>query len=174
MNGKQPRFVFEKEIVEWNGCWGCLRRFAEDTIICIWRWLLLRYVYIGICLMTRSKMTNTSKNDKSWTCKEFLQVQTVIVMKDVEMWAEYLAESRNQSYIFLRVLQGFIKLFYPVRATCKPLEPSWVKKIATGTDLVLKVLETRWNRKNIEIFNTKMYGKILNDMHCQTELCEFE
>ena len=119
-------------------------------------------------------MTNTSKNDKSWTCKEFLQVQTVIVMKDVEIWAEYLAESRNQSYIFLRVLQGFIKLFYPVRATCKPLEPSWVKKIATGTDLVLKVLETRWNRKNIEIFNTKIYGKILNDMHCQTELCEFE
>ena len=97
-------------------------------------------------------MINTLKNDKSWTCKEFLQVQTVIVMKDVEIWAEYLAESRNQSYIFLRVLQGFIKLFYPVRDTCKPLGPSWVKKIATGTDLVLKVLETRWNRKNIEIF----------------------
>ena len=166
MNGKQPRFVFEKEIVERNGCWGCLRRFAEDIIICIRRWLLLRYVYIGICLMTMSKMTNTSKNDKSWTCKEFLQVQTVIVMKDVEIWAEYLAESRNQSYIFLRVLQGFIKLFYPVRDTYKPLGLSWVKKIAIGTDLVLKVLETRWNRKNIETFNTKMYGKLQNNTLC--------
>lgn len=43
--------------------------------------------------------------------------------------------------------------------TYKPLGLSRVKKIPIGTDLVLEVLETGWNRKNIEIFDTKMYGK---------------
>lgn len=43
--------------------------------------------------------------------------------------------------------------------TYKPLEPIRVKKIPIGTDLVLEVLETRWNRRNTEIFDTKMYGK---------------
>lgn len=42
----------------------------------------------------------------------------------------------------------------------KPLGPSRVKKISIGTVLVLEVLGTIWNRKNAEIFDTKMYGKI--------------
>ena len=50
--------------------------------------------------------------------------------------------------------------------TYKPLEPSRVKKIPTGTDLVLEALKTRWNRKNTEIFDTKMYGKTYGDKVC--------
>ena len=50
--------------------------------------------------------------------------------------------------------------------TCKTLEPSWIKKIPTGTDLVLEVLETRWNRRNTEMFDTKMYGKTYGDKVC--------
>lgn len=50
---------------------------------------------------------------------------------------------------------GYLK----IQMTYKPLGPSRVKKIPIGTDLVLEVLEKRWNRRNTEIFNTKMYGK---------------
>ena len=50
--------------------------------------------------------------------------------------------------------------------TCKPLEPSRVKKIPVGTDLVLEVLETRWNRRNTETFDTKLYGKTYGDKVC--------
>lgn len=57
--------------------------------------------------------------------------------------------------------------------TYKPLEPLRVKKIPIGTDLVLEVLETRWNRRNTEIFDTKMYGKTYGDKVClKCTLCQ--
>ena len=57
---------------------------------------------------------------------------------------------------------GYLK----IQMTYKPLGPSRVKKIPIGTDLVLEVLEKRWNRRNTEIFNTKMYGKTYGDKVC--------